>query len=106
MVLLVLVTFLLSNRETESLSLWPFGFLAALPVGAVMIAVLVFGFLGGLAAQVPKRYGARKRLKKAEKRIAELEAKLAITAVPSTEGRGAGRGVTLLTPAGPPTIAP
>ena len=76
----MLVIFLLSNRGSEDLSFWPFGFLATLPIGAVMIAVLVIGFLGGLAAHIPKRYGARRRLKKAEKRIAELEARLAAQA--------------------------
>lgn len=59
------------------MSFWPFGFLADLPLGGVMIAALVIGFLGGLAVHLPKRYAAQRRAKRAEKRAAELESRLA-----------------------------
>lgn len=56
---------------------WPFGFLVTLPLGAVVIAAVIIGFLLGLAAHLPKRFAAHRRATKAEKRAAELEAKLA-----------------------------
>jgi uncharacterized integral membrane protein len=72
-VLLVLVIFLLSNREPAGLDFWPFGFVVSVPLGAVVIVALVVGFLAGLAAHLPKRIGAQRRAKRAEKRVAELE---------------------------------
>ncbi len=83
MVLLALVIFLLSNRGAVGIGLWPFGSLVSLPLGAVVIAALVIGFLGGLAAHLPKRYGAQRRAKRAEKRVAELEGRL--TAAPGAQ---------------------
>jgi uncharacterized integral membrane protein len=75
--LLILVIFLLSNRGAAMVGFWPFGFLVSLPLGAVVIAALILGFLGGLAAHLPKRFAAHRRAAKAEKRAAELEARLA-----------------------------
>jgi hypothetical protein len=46
----------------------------------VVIVALVLGFLGGLAAHLPKRLSAHRRAKKAEKRAAELETRLAAAA--------------------------
>ena len=69
--------FLLSNRGPVLVGFWPFGFLVTLPLGAVVIAAVIIGFLLGLAAHLPKRFAAHRRATKAEKRAAELEAKLA-----------------------------
>lgn len=77
MILLILVIFLLSNRGPALVGFWPFGFLVSLPLGAVVIAALVIGFLLGLAAHLPKRFAAHRRATKAEKRAAELEGRLA-----------------------------
>jgi len=71
------VIFLLSNRGPALVGFWPFGFLVALPLGAIVIAALVLGFLGGLAAHLPKRFAAHRRANKAEKRVTELESRLA-----------------------------
>jgi uncharacterized integral membrane protein len=65
LLLLILVVFLLSNRSAAMLGFWPFGF------------ALVIGFLGGLAAHLPKRFAAHRRANKAEKRAGELEGRLA-----------------------------
>jgi hypothetical protein len=46
----------------------------------VVIVALILGFLGGLAAHLPKRLSAHRRAKKAEKRAAELETRLAASA--------------------------
>jgi len=79
----VLVVFLLSNRGAVALGFWPFGFFLSVPLGAVVLLALVVGFLGGLAAHLPKRLGAQRRAKRAEKRVSELEGKLAQPALPS-----------------------
>ncbi len=75
--LLVLLVFLLSNRGAVALGFWPFGFVLAVPLGAVVLVALVVGFLGGLVAHLPKRLGAQRRARRAEKRVAELEGRLA-----------------------------
>jgi len=75
------VIFLLSNRDPVGLGFWPFGFVLALPLGAVVLAVLAIGFFAGLLFHLPRRLGAGRRAKRAEKRAAELEARLA--AVPA-----------------------
>ncbi len=85
LVLLVLVVFLLSNRDPVALNYWPFGIVLMVPMGAVALVALVAGFLAGLLAHLPKRFGAQRRAKRAEKRVAELEGKLAAPppAIPS-----------------------
>jgi len=72
------VIFLLSNRVPVAIGFWPFGFVAALPLGAVVLAVLVLGFLLGLAFHLPHRFAANRRARRAEKRSAELEARLTV----------------------------
>jgi uncharacterized integral membrane protein len=72
------VLFFLSNRQPVDLNYWPFGLvLSGLPLAVIVLVALAIGFLGGLAAHLPKRFGAQRRAKKAEKRVAELEGKLA-----------------------------
>ncbi len=75
--LLALVVFLLSNRDPVGLAYWPFGMVLTVPVGAVVLVALAVGFFAGLLAHLPKRFGAHRRAKRAEKRVAELEGKLA-----------------------------
>jgi uncharacterized integral membrane protein len=79
----VLVVFLLSNRGAVGLGFWPFGFVLAVPLGAVVLVALVVGFLAGMALHLPKRLGAQRRARRAEKRVAELEGKLAQPAPPN-----------------------
>lgn len=74
--------FLLSNRVDITLGFWPFGYVVSLPLGAVVLAVLILGFLAGLIFHLPTRMGAMRRAKKAEKRNAELEARLAAPPAP------------------------
>jgi uncharacterized integral membrane protein len=76
-VLLVLVVFLLSNRAQAPVGLWPFGQVAAWPLGAVVLVALVLGFLAGLAFHLPHRFALNRRARRAEKRAAELEARQA-----------------------------
>ena len=67
--------FLLSNRAAAPVSFWPFGQVAAWPLGAVVLVALVLGFLLGLAFHLPHRFALNRRAKRAEKRAAELEAR-------------------------------
>ncbi len=78
--LLVLVVFLLSNRDGVALGFWPFGLFVTVPLGAVVLVALVIGFLSGLVAHLPRRMSAGRRARRAEKRVAELEGKLAAPA--------------------------
>lgn len=77
MLLLVLVIFMLSNRTNVAMGFWPFGVTVTVPFGGVVLAALVIGVLAGLLAHMPKRMGAQRRAKRAEKRVAELEGRLA-----------------------------
>jgi uncharacterized integral membrane protein len=83
-ILLVLVVFLLSNRDGVALGFWPFGSFVTVPLGAVVLVALVVGFLAGLAAHLPKRLNASRRARRAEKRVKELEGKLAAPAAPAS----------------------
>ncbi len=67
--------FLLSNRAEVDIGFWPLGQVATLPLGAVVLAVLVLGFLLGLAFHLPHRFALNRRAKRAEKRAADLEAR-------------------------------
>jgi uncharacterized integral membrane protein len=79
------VLFFLSNRQPADLNYWPFGLIiSGLPLAVIVLVALAIGFLAGLLAHLPKRFGAQRRAKKAERRVAELEGKLA---VPPAEGR-------------------
>lgn len=71
---MVLAVFLLSNRDPANVQFWPFGFVLALPLGAVVLVLFVLGFLGGLLFALPARLAAARRAKRAERRVAELEA--------------------------------
>lgn len=50
-----------------------------LPLGGVLLGALGFGFLAGLLFHLPHRFRAHRRAKRAEKRVAELEAQLTPT---------------------------
>jgi uncharacterized integral membrane protein len=95
LLLLVLAVFLLSNRGPAVLGFWPFGLMLTVPLGAVVIAALVIGFLAGLAAHLPKRLAANRRANRAEKRAGELETRLAAGQVQSSQLQSDGRQARL-----------
>jgi len=83
--ILALVLFFLSNRQAVDLNFWPFGIVVVgVPLAALVLIALAVGFLGGLAAHLPKRFSAQRRAAKAEKRVADLEGKLAGSPAVST----------------------
>lgn len=67
--------FLLSNRGYEQIAFWPFGPMLAMPLGAVVLVALLLGIFLGMLLHLPHRFAVTRRAKKAEKRVAELEAK-------------------------------
>lgn len=81
MVILLLVIFLLSNRLPVDVWFWPLGPLASLPMGAVVLVALVLGFVLGLLFHLPQRLSAGRRAKRAERRVAELEARQSVPPV-------------------------
>ncbi len=66
---------LLSNRDFTPVSFWPFGGMP-LPLGGVLVGALGIGFVAGLIFHLPHRFRVSRRAKRAEKRVAELEAQL------------------------------
>ena len=70
--------FMLSNRTPVEIFYWPLGPLFQVPLGAVVLVVLAFGFLLGLGFHLPSRLAAGRRAKRAEKRNAELEARQSV----------------------------
>ncbi len=82
--LLALLLFFLSNRQPVDLNYWPFGLvLSGLPLAVIVLVALALGFIAGLLAHLPKRFGAQRRAKRAEKRVAELENRLAVPPTPT-----------------------
>ncbi len=79
LLILILVIFFLSNRDDTVISFWPFGYLVALPLGALVLFVLFLGFVLGLLFHAPSRFAAGRRAKRAEARIIELETKAPTT---------------------------
>jgi uncharacterized integral membrane protein len=74
--LILLVAFALSNPQPVPLGLWPTDFTVELPVSiAVLSASGLFFFLGALFIWFGAQ-GARARARRAQKRIAALEAEL------------------------------
>ena len=68
--------FLLSNMASVNLDFWPFGGLSGPPIGAIILAFAVLGFLLGILFHLPTRIATTRRAKRAERRNAELEARL------------------------------
>ncbi len=79
--ILALVILLLSNRGPMDIRFWPFG-LVTFPEGAVVLVVLALGFVLGLLFHLPGRLSAKRRAKRAERRVAELEARPAFVPPP------------------------
>jgi uncharacterized integral membrane protein len=74
--LILLVAFALSNTQPVNFGLWPTDFTVELPVSiAVLAASGLFFFLGALFIWFGAQ-GARARVRRADRRIAALEAEL------------------------------
>jgi len=74
---IILVVFAVSNRGDATVSLWPLPIALDLPVFVLVLAPLGLGLFGGLAWLWAPLTLARRRARKAEARVAALEAKAA-----------------------------
>ncbi|MDD2876039.1 MAG: lipopolysaccharide assembly protein LapA domain-containing protein [Acidiphilium sp.] len=74
LLLLVLVVFLLSNREATLVAFWPFGPLGSAALGAIVLITFALGLLAGLLLHVPFRIRAHRRARLAEKQMAAMRA--------------------------------
>jgi uncharacterized integral membrane protein len=90
-VMVALILFAVSNRESVSLALWPLPFLVDLPLYLLCFASVVAGGLIGLfAAWVAGRRG-RRELRLRRRRIESLERELAVTQSQLPESDAPGR---------------
>lgn len=80
---IVFVVFAISNRASATISLWPLPIAIDLPLFLLVLAPLALGLFSGLLWLWAPLALARRRARKAEERVAALEAKPA--AATSTE---------------------
>jgi len=80
----ILVVFAITNRGAATISLWPLPLAVDLPLFLLVLGPLAVGLFGGLLWLWTPLTLARRRARKAEERIAALEAKPA-TALVSSE---------------------
>lgn len=73
MVVVALADLFAANRAPVALAFWPFAEVT-LPLGWIILAALALGLMAGFLLHLPKHLRAHFRAKRAEKRIAELEA--------------------------------
>jgi putative membrane protein len=79
----VLVVFAIANRGGATISLWPLPIALDLPIFLLVLGPLALGLFSGLAWLWTPLTLARRRARKAEARIAALEAKPTVAAVPT-----------------------
>jgi len=72
-VILALADLLVANRQQVDLAFWPFA-QTSVALGGIILGALVLGFAAGFLLHLPPRLLAHRRARKAEKRVAELEA--------------------------------
>ena len=97
--LLILVLFALSNTAATRLTMWPTDFALEMPLSLTILAAMALGFLlGGMMVWFTE-LGQRRRARRAEANVRQLEAQVAdlkaqlpVTAsVPGATGRSAAR---------------
>jgi uncharacterized integral membrane protein len=76
-VTLLIVVFVLSNRQVVQIDVWPLELSIAGPLYLVLLLSLLAGFLIGAAAMWVSAGASRKRARRAERQVRELEARLA-----------------------------
>lgn len=91
-ILAVLIAFALSNPDHVQLGMWPFETTVEVPLSVAVLAVAAFFFLFGAFIVWVPGLGARARARRAERRLARLEAEMQAKAAPPA---GAGRAVAV-----------
>ena len=91
--LIVLVLFVLSNREPVRLGMWPSDYALELPLSLTVIGAMAIAFLAGALivwlSELPRRRRARQAEEKVrllEAQVAELKATTARPPLPSLPG--------------------
>ena len=83
----VLALFVMSNRETVAVALWPLPFAVDLPLYLAILGALLIGFIVGLGtAWVAGRHRRRENRRRG-RRIAALERELAAREAQTSEAR-------------------
>ena len=72
-ILLVAISFAVSNTDIMTLRLWPFTTEVTMPTSLALFIVLIFGFLIGAIAAFVGAGSLRKRLRNAEYRLRQME---------------------------------
>jgi uncharacterized integral membrane protein len=72
-ILLVAISFAVSNTDIMTLRLWPFATEVTMPTALALFIVLIFGFLIGAIAAFVGAGSLRKRLRNAEYRLRQME---------------------------------
>ena len=72
-ILLVAISFAVSNTDIMTLRLWPFTTEVTMPTALALFIVLVFGFVIGAIAAFVGAGSLRKRLRNAEYRLRQME---------------------------------
>lgn len=73
----LIVVFVLSNRQIVEIDVWPLELSLAGPLYLVMILALVLGFVIGVAAMWVSAGSSRKRARQAERQVRSLDAEVA-----------------------------
>jgi uncharacterized integral membrane protein len=76
-VLLVLVLFALSNRQSVAFTLWPTDFALELPLSIAVLAAMALAFFLGALVLWMSALAARRRARRAEHAVRLLEAQVA-----------------------------
>ena len=72
-ILLVAISFAISNTDILTLRLWPFSTEVSMPSALALFIVLVFGFVIGALAAFIGAGSLRKRVRNAEYRLRQME---------------------------------
>jgi lipopolysaccharide assembly protein A len=72
-ILLVAISFAVSNTDIMTLRLWPFTTEVTMPAALALFIVLIFGFLIGAISAFVGAGSLRKRLRNAEYRLRQME---------------------------------
>lgn len=72
-ILLLAISFAVSNTDIMTLRLWPFTTEVTMPTALALFIVLIFGFLIGAIAAFVGAGSLRKRLRNAEYRLRQME---------------------------------
>lgn len=86
--IIVAVTFAISNRTMVTFNLWPLPIEAPLPLGATILAALALGLIAGTGFMAFSRWNYRRQARNSERHVATLE-KIADDSVTGPDSRRA-----------------